>query len=306
MDKTVVNQLRSGQEGTQSKQPLTSGQASKHSHLDNRVNLGSLSGKALLFGGVYSNLQALEKLKQIAESQNIPPENCICTGDIVGYCAQPEEVVQLFKIWGAHSILGNVEIQLRDGAEDCGCDFRKGSRCDGFSQMWFPYAQSKLSKNSLDYIATLPNHIDFHFAGKDITVVHGDFFNVSEFVYKSTDWKLKQANFETTQADVIIAGHCGLPFHHENEDKLWLNPGVIGMPANDGTPNVWYATLEEQNGELRFSHHTMDYNYKLANAKMQNDFLPQEYARTLITGIWDNTEILPPYESGLQGFGIQL
>ena len=50
----------------------------------------------------------------------------------------------------------------------------------------------------------------------------------------------------------------------------------------------------------------MDYNYKLANLNMQTDFLPQEYARTLITGIWDNTEILPAYESGLQGFGIQL
>ena len=270
------------------------------------VNLGSLSGKVLLFGGVYSNLQALEQLKRIAEEQGIPPENCICTGDIVGYCAQPEEVVQLFKIWGAKSILGNVEIQLRDGAEDCGCDFRKGSRCDGFSQLWFPYAQSKLSKSSLDFIATLPNHIDFRFAGKNITVVHGDYFNVSEFVYKSTEWHIKQKNFEATGADVIIAGHCGLPFNQKKEEKIWLNPGVIGMPANDGSPNVWYAILDDSIGSFRFKHHQMEYNYKLANARMQINFLPQEYARTLITGIWDNTEILPPYESGLQGFGIQL
>ena len=38
---------------------------------------------------------------------------------------------------------------LWDGAEDCGCDFREGSRCDNFSQLWYPYAQSKLSKSSL-------------------------------------------------------------------------------------------------------------------------------------------------------------
>ena len=293
MDKTVVNNLETSQ-------------ASKHSNGENRINLGSLSGKVLLFGGVYSNLQALEQLKRIAEEQRIPPENCICTGDIVGYCAQPEEAVQLFKIWGAKSILGSVEIQLRDGAEDCGCDFRKGSRCDGFSQLWFPYAQSKLSKSSLDFIATLPNHIDFRFAGKNITVVHGDYFNVSEFVYKSTEWHIKQKNFEATGADVIIAGHCGLPFHQEKEEKIWLNPGVIGMPANDGSPQVWYAVLDDSMETFHFKHHQMEYNYKLANARMQIDFLPQEYARTLITGIWDNTEILPPYESGLQGFGIQL
>ena len=293
MDKTVVNQLGASQ-------------ASKYSKRDERVNLGSLSRKVLLFGGVYSNLQALEKLKHIAEALHIEPENCICTGDIVGYCAQPEEVVQLFKIWGAQSILGNVEIQLRDGAQDCGCDFRKGSRCDSFSQMWFPFAQRKLTQSSLDFIATLPNHIDFRFAGKDITVVHGDYFNVSEFVYKSTDWQIKKANFEATGADVIVAGHCGLPFNQEKEGKIWLNPGVIGMPANDGSPQVWYAVLEEQDASFQFTHHRMEYNYKLASEKMQTDFLPQEYARTLVTGIWDNTEILPPYESGLQGFGIQL
>ena len=37
---------------------------------------------------------------------------------------------------------------------------------------------------------------------------------------------------------------------------------------------------------------------------MQNGLLPEEYSRTIITGVWDNTEILPPIETGLQGFGI--
>jgi hypothetical protein len=39
---------------------------------------------------------------------------------------------------------------------------------------------------------------------------------------------------------------------------------------------------------------------------MQIELLPEEYSRTIRTGIWDNTEILPAIESGLQGFGIQL
>lgn len=270
------------------------------------TDLGLIKGKTLLFGGVYSNLQALEALKAIAEKENIPAENCICTGDIVGYCAQPEETVQLFKIWKAKSILGNVEIQLAESAEDCGCDFTEGSRCDGFSKLWYPFAQSKLSKNSIAYLATLPDHISFTYANKKVTVVHGDYFNVSEFVFKSTDWELKSKNFETTESDVIIAGHCGLPFNQEKENKLWLNPGVIGMPANDGSPQVWYAILDDTSGSLEFSHYNLDYNHKLTNKLMQNGLLPEEYARTIITGIWDNTEILPAIESGLQGFGITL
>lgn len=272
----------------------------------NTEDLGEITGKVLLFGGVYSNLQALEALQQVAINENIPPENCICTGDIIGYCAQPEETLQSFQDWKAKSIVGNVEIQLREGAQDCGCDFKEGSRCDDFSQLWYPFAQSKLSKESLDYIATLPNYIRFTYAEKQVMVVHGSYFNTSEFLFKSTPWQCKQPNFNATKSEVIIAGHCGLPFHQLQEDKLWLNPGVIGMPANDGKPSVWYAILDDKGNKLSFKHHTLHYNYKLTNALMLNGLLPEAYAKTIITGIWDNTEILPSTESNSQGLEIQL
>jgi predicted phosphodiesterase len=270
------------------------------------TDLGTLTGKVLLFGGVYSNLQALEALKAVAEKHNIPAENCISTGDIVGYCAQPEETVQLLKLWKANSILGNVEVQLIEGGDDCGCDFTKGSRCDGFSKLWYPYAQSLLTESSISHLKTFTDHITFQYANKKVTVVHGSYSNISEFIFKSTDWTIKAPNFITTDSDVIIAGHCGLPFNHAEDDKLWLNPGVIGMPANDGSPKVWYAIMDDSNNELKFKHHNLDYNYKLTNSLMKNDLLPEEYARTIVTGIWDNTEILPAVESGLQGFGITL
>ncbi len=275
--------------------------------MDKKIEtLGILKGKILLFGGVYSNLQALEAIIKIAKKEGISSENCLCTGDIVGYCAQPEETVELFKKWGAKSIAGNVEIQLRDGAGDCGCDFKEGGRCDGFSQLWYPYAQSKLSKSSLAFMKTLPDHLKFQYSGKKVTVVHGSYFNVSEFIFKSTAWEIKKPNFEATESNVIIAGHCGLPFHTEVEGNLWLNCGVIGMPANDGTPNVWYAILDAAYGKFNFSHHQLKYDYKLTSKLMKNGLLPEEYSRTIITGIWDNTEILPPIETGLQGFGINL
>ncbi|ALJ05062.1 diadenosine tetraphosphatase [Pseudalgibacter alginicilyticus] len=275
--------------------------------MDKKIeNIGHLSGKVLLFGGIYSNLQALESIKQIAEKEQIPAKNCICTGDIVGYCAQPEETVQFFKHWQARSIAGNVEIQLRRGAKNCGCDFKEGSRCDSFSQQWYQFAQSQLSKKSLEFINTLPEHIQFEYANKKITVVHGSFFNISQFIFKSTPWHCKQPNFEATNSNVIIGGHCGLPFHHKENDNLWINPGVIGMPANDGTPNVWYVIIDDSNNFFNFKHYTLNYNYTLTHKLMKNGFLPEAYAKTIVTGIWDNTEILPELESRLQGLSVQL
>ncbi|NRD19288.1 metallophosphoesterase family protein [Winogradskyella eckloniae] len=272
----------------------------------NITDIGHLTDKVLLFGGVYSNLQALEALITVAESEGILPENCICTGDIIGYCAQPEETIQTFKNWKARSIVGNVEIQLRDDEDDCGCDFREGSRCDNFSQQWYPYAKSKLSQDSLNYLETLPDHIKFTSGNKTVSVVHGSYFNVSEFIFKSTAWSTKQLNFEATQADIIIAGHCGLPFLEQQDDKLWVNPGVIGMPANDGNPNVWYAILDDSKPLTTVNFRKLDYDYKHTNQLMLNGLLPESYAKTIVTGIWDNMEILPETEKQLQGKPILL
>jgi predicted phosphodiesterase len=258
-------------------------------------------GKLLVFGGVYSNLQALEKMEAIAQTLGIPAHRTICTGDVVGYCAQPEEVVQKVKSWGIHSIAGNVEIQLREGEEDCGCDFTDGSRCDSFSKQWYPYAQQKLSASSIKWMEDLPDFIQFEFGRHKMLVVHGSYFHTSEFVFKSTPWLNKTLNFNKSETDVILAGHCGLPFNDSQQDKLWLNPGVIGMPANDGTTRVWYMLIDlDKESNLSFSHEHFTYNHKKAADLMQQKGLTPEYAKTLNTGIWDNCEILPLEETKAQ------
>ncbi len=259
------------------------------------IQLGSIKGKVILFGGVYSNLHALEALIAIAENEGVVPEQCFCTGDIVGYCAQPEETVQRFINWRARSIIGNVELQLRNGDEDCGCDFKAGSRCDNFSKSWYPYAQHLLSENSINWMQSLPDHISFTYAEKKVTLVHGSYSNISEFVFQSTPWEQKENSFLKTDSDVIFAGHCGLPFVDRHQDKLWINPGVIGIPANDGNTHVWYVILDDSDG-LSFEFKTLKYDHSKANELMIKNHLPKEYAKTLITGFWDNMEILPEQE----------
>ena len=50
-------------------------------------NIGEINGKALIFGGPYSNDEAVRKLRQKAQSMNLAPHQVICTGDTVAYCA---------------------------------------------------------------------------------------------------------------------------------------------------------------------------------------------------------------------------
>ncbi|CAN0600592.1 unnamed protein product, partial [Ectocarpus sp. 12 AP-2014] len=239
-----------------------------------------------------------------AKDAGIAPENCISTGDITGYCAQPEETVQLFQKWGALSIAGNVELQLANDSEDCGCDFKSGSRCDDFSKMWFPYTKGHLSQQSLEWMHEIPEYISFDYGGKKVTVVHGNYGNTSEFIFKSNATESKENCFKETNSTIIIAGHCGLPFHQTLKENVWLNPGVIGMPANDGTPRVWYMILDIIDGEVTYAHHSFEYDAETAQKLMYKNHLPEAYGDTLTSGIWDNMEILPELEKMGQGIPI--
>lgn len=269
-------------------------------------DLDTRSGKLLVFGGPYSNLQALEALKDIAEQLQISAGNIICTGDIVGYCAQPEESVQFVKDWGVHAIQGNVEQNIIRGEDDCGCNFAEGSRCDVLSRAWFPYAVQSVSARSVAWLGTLPLQLSFRYAGKAVAVLHGASTGIADFVFASTPWPVKELSFGATGAEVILAGHAGLPFADERPGQCWLNAGVIGMPANDGTPRVWYLLLDDVNGRFSYTFHSFTYDNGRAHQLMRANGLPDSYAHTLLTGIWDNCEILPEAEKGLQGQAIML
>lgn len=271
----------------------------------NTRDIGKMPGeKVLVFGGVYSNFQALSKIKAIAEELEIPNAQIICTGDILGYCAQPNECLELIRDWDIHSIAGNVELQIREDQEECGCNFSEGSRCDLLSQNWYAFTRNSISKKNKKWLFTLPEFLRFEFGGKKCFVLHGGLANTSQFIFKSTHWKIKADILTATDADVILAGHSGLPFHDLQENNYWINTGVIGMPANDGTPSVWYGILEKRNAVFEFSHQKMLYDYKLAATFMRERGLPSTYAETLSTGLWDNMEILNEAEQQFRGVEI--
>lgn len=271
-----------------------------HHHPPTR-QLGALEGPLLVFGGVYSNLPALKALMNLAKAQGIPASNIICTGDIVAYCAEPEACVQAIRDWGIACIAGNVELQLVSDAEDCGCNFEDNTRCDLFSKNWYPYAKRHLSQASLDWLSQLPLLLELEYAGKNTCVLHGSYEQTAGFVFKSTPWAYKAAQLEWAKAEVVLAGHCGLPFHDAHEGRYWINAGVIGMPANDGSTQVWYALLDDAGGTLTVQHHAYTYDYERTASLMEAEGLPQAYAHTLRTGLWDNCDILPPTETQQQG-----
>lgn len=261
-------------------------------------DLGEIDAPLLICGGAYSNLEALTALFDAAEKLHIPPERIIHTGDVVAYCADPVASSELLRSSGAPAILGNVEESLFSEAEDCGCGFEEGTACDTLSAQWYTYANRRIAPELRAWMRSLPHHITFMCGERRVRVVHGCVTSINTFFFESLETQTYEAEFQLADADIIIAGHTGLPFtRHFSGGRVWHNSGALGLPANDGTPRVWYsvATPSTRTG-LSFAHMSLDYDYGSASRKMRDADLPSVYADALESGLWPNVDWLPETE----------
>jgi predicted phosphodiesterase len=280
-----------------------------HLSAEGTADLGRIEGDLLLFGGPYSNLEATAALLEQGRRLGIPANRTFCTGDVAAYGADPEAAAALLRKTGVHVVMGNCEESLAEGSPDCGCGFKPGSACDRLAADWYAYALGHLSADSLRWMGELPPSLRFKWGGFRFAVVHGAPSLINRFVFASAAESELRAEIESAGADVVIGGHCGLPFTRRVGEKLWHNPGAIGLPANDGTARGWYAVLrDEQQDEKRgdgagpaIEHRALDYDSARAARKMRERGLPEGYATALETGLWPSCDILPPAELAARG-----
>ena len=265
------------------------------------LNLGVIEEPCLIFGGAYSNLQATEAVFKAAEKMHIPAHRIICTGDIVAYCGDPQATVDLIRKNNIHTIMGNCEQSLATNSRDCGCGYETGSSCDLLSVKWYQYANAQLNQDSKEWMGNLAQSITFKMAGRRLRVVHGAVSSINQFIFPSTLKQIKQHELDLGGVDGIICGHSGIPFSQVIDQRLWHNAGVLGMPANDGTRRVWYSVLTPIGNQIEVAHRPLEYDFETAFDSMQRNNLPDEYAQTLITGIWSTDNIMPKEDSHLRG-----
>lgn len=252
-----------------------------------------IDGPLLVFGGPYSNLEATQALLAEAEHLGIAPERMICTGDVVAYGADPAATVELIRSVGCHVVMGNCEESLAAGADDCGCGFPAGSACERLSAAWFAHAVAELAPDARTWMTRLPRRIDIEIGGQRLAVVHGGLTRINQFIFASTAAVAKERELSRGSVDGIIGGHSGLPFTQVVGSRLWHNAGAIGMPANDGTPRIWYSVLTPTQDGLSVEHGALEYDFAQAARKIRQRGLPEEYATALETGLWPSCDVLP-------------
>ena len=261
------------------------------------LDLGTLEGPVLCFGGPYGNLQATEALLGEAGRLGVPARNTICTGDMAAYCADAAATVALLRQAGVRVLMGNCEEALGLGRADCGCGFEADSPCDALAREWFADAALALDARAKAWMGRLPRRIRFVLEGRRFAVVHGGAGDIARFIFASSPAEVFREEFallgRETPTDAVVAGHCGLPFSARVDGRLWHNPGVIGMPANDGRPEVWYSLLVPISGGIEIRHVPLAYDHEAAARRMNQAGLARPYAEALESGLWPDMGVLP-------------
>ncbi len=270
------------------------------------LDIGTIEDPLIIFGGPYGNLQATRAMLDEADALSVPATRVICNGDLVAYCAQPAETVELIRSSGIRVMQGNCEQSLAQGSMDCACGFEAQSACALLAQAWYPFCAERLGAETTRWMGELPAHIRFSMAGRSYYLVHGGVSAVNLFVHASTAVALKRRELDLCDADVVIGGHAGIPFWALLDGRYWLNSGVIGMPANDGTRDGWYLLLTPEAQGVRCNWYRLVYDAEEAYAAMLEAGRSDGYATALLTGLWPSMDSLPAVERWLRGKAITL
>jgi len=259
------------------------------------LDLGGFTEAVLVFGGPYGNLEAMNAVLAEARRLQIPTQRMICTGDVAAYCADPVATIEALRAAGVTTLMGNCEEALGFGGDDCGCGFEAGSACDLLADHRYRYCSAALNEDCRAWMRQLPRRIRLTIGGARLLVVHGGVRGINRFLFASSAAADFDGEMAAVAADGIIAGHCGIPFTRTGA-QFWHNAGAIGMPANDGTPRVWYSLAVPESGGLRLEHRALCYDHAAAAGKMRRAGLPGGYCDCLASGLWPSLDVLPESE----------
>jgi len=234
---------------------------------------------------IHANLEALEVC--LDEINKIKPDKVICLGDLVDYCAQPNEVTELIISLCDKVILGN-----HDEAQF------NHSLADGFSDNAYissVHTREIIDPKYIEYFKTLHNSHQETSGGGSL-FVHASPREPDMYRYILNE-NSARINFKSFEESVCFIGHSHKPVIFEmkrdsisiskpgklNRDcRYIINVGSVGQPR-DGDPRLSFGVFNTEKFEFRLVR--LDYHIKSASDKILKEGLPEILAYRLFEGI---------------------
>ena len=203
-----------------------------------------------IFGDIHGNLHALEAVLEAYASEEI--DTYLCTGDLVGYGANPKECIARVREISQEVVAGNHDFAV---CEKLALDF-----FNSYAKSAVLWTREQLNEEELQYLRHLKLTA---IADKDTTVSHATIYDAHAFDYIQTqyDAHLSLQELSTTCGFV---GHSHIPIAFylrdgtvnwtmetrldlEGLDKALVNVGSVGQPR-DENPDAAYAVYDTEAG----------------------------------------------------------
>jgi len=262
--------------------------------------------KVAVFGGVYNNHLALAAAIEDARRRGC--ERLYCLGDLGAFGPNPDKVFPLLIENSVQTMQGNYDNSIGNDLADCQCGYTDPAD-NYYARLSYQYTYRKTDPRWRRWLGGLPSGIRFEIGvenpaaeaaspGLRVLCCHGSPRKMNEFLWESTTpTHLLERFANQYEADVIVATHTGLSWTRRlSNNRLFVNCGVLGRPANDGTTRVGYAVLDANDPKLA-SYIRLDYDHERLAAEMKGEALPAPFIETILTGWWTTClEILPAKE----------
>jgi putative phosphoesterase len=234
--------------------------------------------KVALMSDIHANLPALEAVLEDIRPRGV--DAIWNMGDMLGYGAFPDEVVNLIKQEKIQNIIGNYDLKVLKVKQKKD-NWKKGVP----PEKWIAYswAYGKLSKSSINYLISLNEEIKLESDGKKILIKHSALDPDEEHLTPdSPDEKFREIASQSG-ADIIIFGHSHIPFKKKVDGVWFINPGSVGRPG-DGDPKASYAIMTFQPKVFHVIHYRVDYDVEKAVSAIREGGLPDIFAEMISEG----------------------
>jgi len=224
--------------------------------------------KLLIISDIHSNYEALFAVAHAEEADEI-----WCLGDLVDYGPEPAEAVQWVRHHASQCVLGNHDYALAFDA-DCGCS----PRFQRLSELSREMNRALLLPEQKDFLRDLPASKEIELDGYRFDLSHGgpggDLYRY-DLTPELSDADLAEA-CRKIDADFILCGHTHFPMVRKLGDKVFLNPGAVGL-QHDGDWRASYAIWQDGKVKLR----RVKYDVGKCASKLRACTLPPDAAEQL-------------------------
>lgn len=236
--------------------------------------------KLSILSDIHGNIQGLQAVLKDIESRGA--DIVWCGGDLVGYGANPGEVIEEIQRQGIPTVMGNYDDGIGYFRIACGCDYPNEAAMER-GQRSIVWTKANTTEDHKRYLRNLPYKLQREIEGHQVVLVHGSPALLNEYLFVDVADDVFQKYLELTRADVLIFGHTHKPFHKVLGGKHLVNSGSVGKPKH-GNPNATYVMLDITSSGVSVEIVEVPYDYEAAAKAVEATDLPHAFAQMLREG----------------------